>query len=556
MQSDLEPIVMGPNELDLGILGKVTNELPVHQVQKPKVEGEDEDIEKLRSMIEFAKRVKQADLKGGFKKWFIPGTPYGIDKLHKHREFLFAGKKYHERYASFSNQSGKTTMASYELTLHLTGLYPDWWEGRRFPNPISAFAVGSTNETTRNIIQKELIGEVSSWGTGMIPLDLIEKTTSKSGVSNAIDMLQVRHVSGGISTLQFKSYDQGRRAFEGVKLDVCWLDEMPDMEIYSECYTRTITKNGIMLVTATPLDGITPLVLSFYAQADFLPADTPIPSVIRMAKEDYLEEQETARAKGEPAAQVGSTSKAVILGGWNDAPWLSEEAKVRILSASPPHLRQARSTGVPGDTGGMIYPIPLNDITVDDFPIPSHYRLINGLDPGWVHPTGAVFCAVDPDTDTMYVYADYHRSKAEPVIHAEAIKTKSKWAEAPIIFDFAGYASSAADGKQVGVIFKQHGLRLINAEKAVEAGIAAVWERMSTGKLKVFKSCRQLLKEISTYQRDERGKILKEGDDVIDALRYVVLGVKHARTPQMGRSHTVNNFGRFRGNVSGKKYFR
>ena len=550
-----EQILVGKT-LDLSFLGKVTNDLPVKEADvHVSPTADTAEVKRLQELIALAKKVKHAEKHGGFHKWFVPGTVYGIDKLHKHREFLFAGKKYHERYASWANQSGKTTIAAYELTLHLTGLYPDWWEGRRFNDAIAAYAVGSTGETTRNIIQKELLGEVGSWGTGMIPLDLIEKTTSKSGISNAIDMLQVKHKNGGISTLRFKSYDQGRRAFEGEKIEVVWLDEMPDMDVYSECYTRTITRNGIMLVTATPLDGLTDLVLSFYSQADFLPEGTPLPSIIRAAKEEHAEQQEAARSKGELVEAVGQTSKAVIVAGWDDAPWLTEEAKARILSATPPHMRSARRTGIPGDTGGMIYPLPLSDITTDDFPIPNHYKLINGLDPGWVHPTGAVFAALDPDTDTLYIYADYKRSRAEPIIHAEAIKTKSKWKEAPVIFDFAGHASNASDGKAVSAKFREHGLRLINADKSVEAGISAVWERMSTGKLKIFKSCRDLLREVSTYQRDGKGKIVKEGDDVIDALRYVVMGIKHARTAQMGRSQMSNNFGHVKGNVSGKRYF-
>jgi phage terminase large subunit-like protein len=546
--------LIGGRELDLSEFEKIFKEQDDSFLSdiSSVVKVNDDKSSKLEEILELTQQIEEVEKYGGFRKWFVPGTIYGIDKLHKHREFLFAGAKYHERYASWSNQTGKTTSAAYELTLHLTGLYPDWWEGRRFSKPISAYAAGSTNETTRNIIQKELIGEVGSLGTGMIPKELILKTTSKTGVSNAVDMLQVKHVSGGTSVLRFKSYDQGRRAFEGEKIDVVWLDEMPDADVYSECYTRTITRNGIIFVTATPLDGMTPLVLSFYATADILPADIPIPSTIEMARHDYQKAKEEAEKKGESFVASG-TSKAVIVAGWDDAPWLSEEAKTRILSATPPHLRQARSTGIPGDSGGQVFPTALSEITCDDFPIPAHYKLINAIDPGW-NFTGAVFGAIDPDTDTIYIYADYKRGQVEPLIHAEAIKSKSKWKDAPCIFDYAGMGGRSEE-QQIKVIFRKHGLKLINADKAVNAGLSEVWERMSTGRLKIFKSCKNLLQEIATYRRNERGDIIKENDHCVDPMRYLCVKSKVARNIMMGSGGPSNPYGQLKGNVSGRRYF-
>jgi hypothetical protein len=257
---------------------------------------------------------------------------------------------------------------------------------------------------------------------------------------------------------------------------------------------------------------MTPVVLSFYAEADILPEGSDVPATIQMARDDFARLKSEAEAKGESSVLLGgSSSKAVIVAGWNDALWLTEDAKVRILAATPVHMRQARSTGMPGDSGGQIYPIPISDITVDDFPIPAHYRLLNALDPGW-NFTGAVFGALDPDTDTIYIYGDYKRSQAEPGIHAMAIKSKSKWEDAPCLIDPAGMGKSQTDGKQANALFRQHGIKLITAENSVEIGISAVWERMSTGRLKIFKSCKNLLQELVTYRRNPRNEIIKEND--------------------------------------------
>jgi hypothetical protein len=74
-------------------------------------------------------------------------------KYPKHLEFFEAGAKYRERCFMAANRIGKSTTGAFELTTHLTGLYPDWWDGKRFSTPIRAWAAGKTNETTRDIVQ-------------------------------------------------------------------------------------------------------------------------------------------------------------------------------------------------------------------------------------------------------------------------------------------------------------------------------------------------------------------------------------------------------------------
>jgi phage terminase large subunit-like protein len=73
----------------------------------------------------------------------------------------------------------------------------------------------------------------------------------------------VRHVSGGTSTIGLKSFDQGRKKFQGTAKDCIWLDEEPPMDVYTECLTRTMTRNGIMICTFTPLEGLSDVVLMY-----------------------------------------------------------------------------------------------------------------------------------------------------------------------------------------------------------------------------------------------------------------------------------------------------
>lgn len=151
----------------------------------------------------------------------------------------------------------------YETTCHLTGLYPSWWEGKRFTRPIRAWAAGDTNITVRDIIQLKLLGPVTEIGTGLIPKHLIVRTRPKAGVPDAIETIYVKHVSGGISRLVLKSYEGKRVSFQGTEQDVIWLDEECPLGIYTECLLRTMTTKGIVLCTFTPLLGMSEVVMLF-----------------------------------------------------------------------------------------------------------------------------------------------------------------------------------------------------------------------------------------------------------------------------------------------------
>jgi phage terminase large subunit-like protein len=181
------------------------------------------------------------------------------------------GQPHRDRLALCANRVGKTEgMGGYEMALHLTGRYPKWWIGARWDRPISAWYAGKTNETTRDIIQLKLFGKISYRGrdktvsgTGLIPREDIGGITWKRGVSNLIDTAQVKHRVGGWSQIGLKSYEQGRGSFEGSEQDVIGLDEEPPIEIYEECGIRLMTTRGHLLLTFTPMEGMSKVVLEF-----------------------------------------------------------------------------------------------------------------------------------------------------------------------------------------------------------------------------------------------------------------------------------------------------
>lgn len=412
----------------------------------------------------------------------------------KHTSFFSAGPKFRERLALAANRVGKTEgIGGYELTLHLTGEYPRWWDGVRFDRPIRAWAAGDTSKTVRDIIQQKLLGDYHDKGTGLIPKENIIKTTPKVGTPEAVETIYVKHASGGVSQVTLKSYDQKRESFQGTKLDIIWLDEEPPQDIYTECLLRTMgtgssEEKGLMMLTFTPLRGMSDVVMSFLPNGK--------------------------------VEEVKDGSKFVVMATWDDAPHLSKSEKEELWSAMPPHQRDARSKGVPQLGSGAIYPVPESDIVVNDFAIPEHWPRVYALDVGW-NKTAAVWGARDPETDTVYLYSEHYRGEAEPVVHAEAIKARGDWI--PGVIDPAARGRSQRDGGKLLDDYINLGLDLETAFNGVESGIYDTWTRLSAGRLKVFKSLTNWLAEFRLYRRDDKGRIVKANDHLMDTTRYLVV---------------------------------
>lgn len=226
----------------------------------------------------------EAEKFGKFANYF-PDEYHEIGKLKfyprhlypRHLEHFAAGKSFSERCFMAANRVGKSVAGAYEVTCHLTGFYPTWWEGRVFRRPVRTWVAGDTNETTRDVLQiEQLLGPViydgprkMVEGSGMIPREALGQPTWKQGVANLVDTIPVKHKSGGWSLLGFKSFDQGRKVFQGTAKEVIWLDEEAPEDVYGECLIRTATTRGIVITTFTPLLGISNVVKSFVPK-DFL----------------------------------------------------------------------------------------------------------------------------------------------------------------------------------------------------------------------------------------------------------------------------------------------
>lgn len=227
----------------------------------------------LRRQYLLALQEKRDRIKYNKLSTLFPDTgPLRRELYRKHLAFFEAGKEHKERLFLAANRAGKSEAGGYETVLHLTGLYPDWWNGYRFDRQIKAMAAGDTGATTRDILQAKMLGNYDDQGTGMIPRDRLVKEgfARKSGIPNAYEQIAVRHVKGWTNYLWLRSYEQGRKVFQGFEQDLIWLDEEVPKDVYDEALIRTMTTQGLVMMTYTPIMGMTELTMAFMKSAGML----------------------------------------------------------------------------------------------------------------------------------------------------------------------------------------------------------------------------------------------------------------------------------------------
>jgi hypothetical protein len=215
------------------------------------------------------------------------------------------------------------------------------------------------------------------------------------------------------------------------------------------------------------------------------------------------------------------SGKFTMNAGWDHVPHLSEEQKREDLARIQPFQRKARSEGIPTLGAGAIYPVPEELLLCDPFDIPDYFHQAYALDVGW-NRTAALWGALDTNTDVLYLYSEHYVGEAEPPVHAAAIRARGSWI--PGVIDPAARGRGQRDGARLMTIYQELGLDLHVAENALEAGIYEAWMRMSTGRLKVFRTLANWIAEFRFYQRDEKGRV-KDGqnDHLMDDTRYLVM---------------------------------
>ena len=425
--------------------------------------------------------------------------PFSRLAYAKHVEFMQAGKNHRFRVLSGGNGSGKSFTTSTELTYHLTGEYPHWWEGHKFKKGIKAWVVAESGSLWRDSMQSALLGPTGEeFGTGLIRKEVIHDTKSLPGVPGAIGQIYVKHKSGSISSVVVKTFEMGREQFQAATLDLIVFDEEPPESIYSECITRLRGVKGkkdpgICVMGFTPLKGLSDVVLRFLPSGQFPEGGT---------HPEYPD-------------------RYAIAIDWDHAPHLSEEDKQAMLNEYHPNERDARSKGIPMLGSGRIYPLLEEDIIVKPFQIPDYFPRAYGLDFGW-NNTAVLWGAQDPTTQIIYLYAEYKQGKQTDVQHVYAIKERGEWISGAA--DPSG-GGRRDDGRMRIDYYRGLGLDLHPGYNSLVAGIGQVHTLLDSGSLKVFSNLEKFLNEFRVYRYDSKdpNKPARNQDDhLLDCLRYLI----------------------------------
>lgn len=407
-----------------------------------------------------------------------------------------------------------------DVAIHATGDYPSWWEGpdlterlRRYP---LIWCGGKNNDRVRDIPQATLCGDPhdpGSLGTGWIPKDAIQDKVLKQGVRGGFDSVLVRHKEGFLVTIAFKSYDSALLDWAGQPVTLIWLDEEPPQIIYSQCLARTIASGGYIRMTFTPEQGATEVVSEFT----------------------------TALKPGQGLMYVG----------WDDAKHPDGRTHMdpvtmnQLLAAFMPHEREMRVKGIPVLGSGAVFPLSLETILCDPFPIPQTMPVIYGLDfgrGGMNHPTAAVWLAFNPETKTCYVYDTYKSDASEVAIHAMAVRSRGAWIPGAWPHDGNRKESYATEGVALG--YREMGLNLLTSHAvneedgsiAIEPGIFSMYRAMSEGRFKVFANLRNWQEEFRMYHRSAKdGSIIDRKDDLMSATRIGYISRRYARAADSGQ---------------------
>ncbi len=458
--------------------------------------------------------------------------PYPVfEQFHK------LGKEASIRLLLAANRIGKTYSCLAEFAMHATATYPDNWEGYRYKKKNLTMWVGGITGFEAEDLSRRLF-EGSSNDPAFIHESLVIYTNRKER------RYKIRNANGGITNIAIKTYG-GREqqnelsTWKAAKVDCILLDEQPTMSVFSECCMRIMNTSpddhGMIIIAATCTQ-FTQFVLGFTQRIERIEV-----------------EREGKKLTEEKQVNVGSgkikDGKVFLLAGWDDAQHLDEEQKKNMLANMLPAEIEARTKGMPSIGSGMVYPVLEELITCESFELPEHYARIIGMDFGWTDPTALTFGALDRDTGILYIHFEYSMSGKTPDSHLNDLRTMraadSLW-WTTVMGDPAGQASSQKDGESLFNLYRKKGLNLVKADNTRSAGILTCLQMMLDGRLKIFKGrCPKLLNEIRTYAYNSKGDIIDGNDHLLDAMRYMITGLKYAK-PKTG---DYNPYGRSRQRV-------
>ncbi|MBD5583858.1 MAG: hypothetical protein HDQ88_02140 [Clostridia bacterium] len=424
-------------------------------------------------------------------------SKYNTGKKKHKKQLLFHKCKKRNRWVFGGNRSGKTECGAVECIWMLRGNHPY----RKNKRDVFGWAVSLSQQVQRDVAQAKILSYLPKSWIADITMLSGRKDSPESGV---IDQIKIKNVFGGISTLGFKSCDQGREKFQGSSLDFVWFDEEPPRDVYEECLMRVMDRRGDIFGTMTPLKGKTFIYNEIYLNKKLNP-------------------------------QIWHELMC-----WEDNPYLSKKEIKLLENTLDASVLDARRYGRFSDGAGLVYPEFDESIhVIKPFRFPAEWQENISIDPGLNNPLSAHWYCVDWDGN-VYVVAEHFTSGKDIDFHAEAIRQisdKLGWkrdakGRISALIDSASNQRTLASQKSVAELFCERGILVnTNVNKDIFSGISRVKAFLKPdsgeGNLYIFDTCVNMIEEFKTYYWASGDTPVKKDDHCMDELRYFIMNRPH-----------------------------
>ena len=445
---------------------------------------QEQEKQKICELLKEAKRRQKNEKMLHYNKGaVVHQKQMAFHKCSKKNRWVFGG-----------HRTGKTECGAVEAIWLLRGNHPY----RQNKKNVSGWVVSLSTQVQRDVAQDKILQYLNpDWIQDIVMLSG-KKESPSSGV---IDKIYIKNVFGGISTLGFKSCDQGREKFQGTSLDFVWFDEEPPYDIYLECKMRVLDRCGEIFGTMTPLKG-----LSF------------------VYDEIYLNKKNDKEVWCEFVS-------------WQDNPFLNKAEVDALKSSLSPQELESRCNGKFTFSNGLVYSnFDENLNVIEPFDIPKDYQDQISIDPGFRNALSCHFYARDYDGN-VYVVAEHYAEKLTVEEHSNAIKQIADtlgWkrgfdGKIEALIDSAGLQKTLASPKSVVDLFFENGIATNpKVNKDLFVGIEKVKKYICDAngnrRLFIFKNCTNLIREIKSYFWGKEAPI-KRDDHCLDELRYYIMSI-------------------------------
>ena len=427
---------------------------------------------------------------------------YNAGEIKHEKQLAFHKCQKKNRWVFGGNRSGKTECGAVESIYMARGIHP-YRENRK---DTFGWVVSLSQQVQRDVAQAKILSYLNpGWIEDVIMISG-KKESPEYGV---IDQIKIRNVFGGISTIGFKSCDQGREKFQGSSLDFVWFDEEPPKDVYDECRMRVLDRKGDIFGTMTPLKGLTFIHDEIYLNQ----AKNP---------EVWYEFME-----------------------WGDNPYLDKEEVNLLTQTLTNDQLDSRRYGRFRSESGLVYTeFDENVHVIEPRELPSEWQDTLSIDPGLNNPLSCHWYSVDYDGN-VYVVEEHFEASQTVEYHANRIKEISNrlgWkrdssGRIGAIIDSAANQKTLASTKSVTELFYEHGIAVNpKVNKDMFSGIQRVKQYLKVkdgqAKLYVFKNCVNLIRELKSY-RWGNGDLPKKIDDhSLDELRYYLMTKPKTEMPK------------------------